>query len=55
MRETIGSEPKIRQVVLVSLNESVTLLSYYEDESIDYLVKKALRTMQRIKGENDRK
>ena len=46
---TENNGENVRQVSIVSMNESVNLLSSYSDENMDYLAKKALSLMNEIK------
>jgi len=40
----------VRQVSIVSLNESINLLSSYRDEDMEYLTKLAVKLLEEIKN-----
>lgn len=50
-----NDELRVRQIILVSLNESVTLVSSYSEESMNFLTEKALELMDKIQKKEERK
>jgi len=51
MKKDDGKDSQIRQVIISSLNESVSLLSGFPGEDIEYLSSKALEIMRKTRGE----